>query len=119
MNNKSCSFYFVVIAILAIISFALSFVHPGPFFVSFRIPDPRSLLEIALGIAFIVTIILISKGKFSKSTKIALISVLVSIALYFILRFLFIPGRVLWGFLVLSLVIIVWAAVSVIVDKKQ
>lgn len=106
-------------ALVAILLFALSFVHPGPFFVSFRIPDPRSLLEIALGIAFIVTIILISKGKFSKSTKIALISVLVSIALYFILRFIHIPGKVLWGFLVLSLVTIVWVAVSVIVDKKK
>ena len=117
-NNISTKAYLGITSV-ALLLFVLTLIHPGPFYVSFRIPDPRSLLEIALGIAFIVTIILISKGKFSKSTKIALISVLVSIALYFILRFLFIPGRVLWGFLVLSLVIIVWAAVSVIMDKRN
>lgn len=110
---------YLVIAIIALILFAITFVHPGTFFVSFTIPNPRTLLEIVLGIAFIVTIILISKGKFRKSTKIALLSVLVSIALYFILRFIHIPGKVLWGFLVLSLVTIVWVAVSVIVDKKK
>ena len=119
MNNNGIQKTFLGTALMALLLFALTFIHPGPFYVSFRIPDPRSLLEIALGIAFILTIILISKGKFSKSTKIALISVLVSIALYFILRFLFIPGRVLWGFLVLSLVIIIWAAVSVIMDKRN
>ena len=110
---------YLLIAIIALLLFAITFVHPGTFFVSFTIPNPRTLLEIVLGIAFIVTIILISKGNLRKSTKTALISVLVSISLYFILRFLFIPGNVLWGFLVLSLGIIVWAAISVIVDKKK
>ena len=119
MNNKSCSFYFVVTAILAIIVFVLTFIHPGPFYVSFRIPDPMTLLEIALGVIFIVAIILLAKSKFSKQIKIAFISALVSITLYFILRFIHIPGKILWGFLVLSLVIIVWAAISVIVDKKK
>ena len=111
--------FFLVMAIIALLLFALTFVHPGTFLVTFTIPDPRTLLEIVLGIAFIVSIILISKCKIRKSTKIALISVLLSIALYFILRFIHIPGKVLWAFLVLSLVIIVWAAVSVIVDKRK
>lgn len=119
MKTNGITNIYLGTALMALSLFAITFVHPGPFFVSFRIPDPRSLLEIALGIAFIVTIILISKGKFRKSTKIALLSVLVSIALYFILRFIHIPGKVLWGFLVLSLVTIVWVAVSVIVDKKK
>lgn len=110
---------FVSIVIAALFLFVLTFVHPGPFFASIRIPDPRTLLEIALGVIFIVAIILLGKSTPKKSTKIALISVLVSIALYFILRFIHIPGKVLWGFLVLSLVTIVWVAVSVIVDKKK
>lgn len=119
MSRNLINKVFITIAIIALLLFAITFVHPGTFIVSLTISDPRTLLEIVLGIAFIVTIILISKGKFRKSTKIALISVLVSIVLYFILRFLFIPGRVLWEFLVLSLVIIVWAAVSVIMDKRN
>lgn len=119
MKTSGITNIYLGASLIALLLFALTFVHPGTFIVSFTIPNPRTLLEIVLGIAFIVTIILISKGKLRKSTKIALISVLVSIALYFILRFLFIPGEVLWGFLVLSLVIIVWAAVSVIVDIRK
>lgn len=111
--------FFLVMAIIALLLFALTFIHPGPFYVSFRIPDPRTLLGIALGVIFIVSIILLGKNNPKKSTKIAFLSVLVSIALYFILRFIHVPGNVLWGFLVLSLVIIVWAAISVIVDKKK
>lgn len=110
---------YLVIAIIALILFAITFVHPGTFFVSFTIPNPRTLLEITLGIIFIVVIILLGKSNPQKPTTIALISVLVSITLYFILRFIHIPGKILWGFLVLSLVIIVWAAISVIVDKKK
>ena len=111
--------FFLVMAIIALLLFALTFIHPGPFYVSFRIPDPRTLLEIALGVIFIVSIILLGKNNPKKSTKIAFLSVLVCIALYFILRFIHVPGKTLWLFLVLSLVIIVWAAVSVIVDKKK
>ncbi|MBO4263845.1 MAG: hypothetical protein J5871_04110 [Bacteroidales bacterium] len=47
------------------------------------------------------------------------LSVLLSIALYFILRFIHIPGKTLWLFLVLSLVTIVWAAISVIIDNRK
>jgi O-antigen/teichoic acid export membrane protein len=120
MNNiRTYSNIYLVIALIALLSFALTFIHPGPFYVSFRIPDPRTLLEIVLGIALITTIILIGKGKFKKPTKIALISVVVSIVLYFILRLIHIPGEVLWGFLVLTLVIIVWATISVIVYKRK
>lgn len=110
---------YLSITTIALILFALTFVHPGPFYVSFRIPDPRTLLEITLGVIFIVAIILLGKSNPKKSTKIAFISVLVCIALYFILRFIHIPGKALWAFLVLTLVIIVWAAVSVIVDKRK
>lgn len=119
MKNNVITIVYLIVAVLALLLFALTLVHPGPFFVSFRIPDPRTLLEIALGIIFIVAIILLGKNKLKRPTKIAFISVLVSIALYFILRFLFIPGKALWAFLVLTLVIIVWAAVSVIVDKRK
>lgn len=110
---------FVSIVIAALFLFVLTFVHPGPFFASIRIPDPRTLLEIALGVIFIVAIILLAKSKFSKQIKIAFISALVSITLYFILRFIHIPGKVLWLFLVLSLVIIVWSTISVVVNKGK
>lgn len=119
MKTRFYSKVHLVIALLAILLFALTFVHPGPFFASIRIPDPRTLLEIALGVIFIVAIILLGKSTPKKSTKIALISVLVSIALYFILRFIHIPGKVLWLFLVLSLVIIVWSAIAVVVNKGK
>lgn len=119
MKTSAFSKVYFVIVLIAILLFALSFVHPGPLYASIRIPDPRTLLEIALGIIFIVSIILFGKTKFKKPTKIACISVLVSIVLYFILRFIHIPGNVLWAFLVLSLIIIAWAAVSVIVDKQK
>lgn len=111
--------FFLVMAIIAIILFALTLIHPGPFNASIRIPDPRTLLEIALGVILIIAIILLGENIFNKPTKIALISVLGSIVLYFILRFIHIPGKVLWAFLVLSLVILVWAVVSVIFDMKK
>ena len=110
---------YLSITTIALILFALTFVHPGPFYVSFRIPEPRALLEIILGVIFILAIILLGKSDTQKSTIIAFISVLVCIALYFILRFIHIPGKALWAFLVLTLVIIVWAAVSVIMDKRN
>ena len=113
MQQKAQSNIFLAIVFIAILLFVLTFVHPGPFSASIRIPDPRTLLEIALGVIFIVAIILPGKSTPQKSTKIAFISVMVSIVLYFILRFIHIPGKVLWAFLVLSLVIIVWAAVVI------
>jgi hypothetical protein len=110
---------FVSIVIAALLLFVLTFVHPGPFFASIRIPDPRTLLEIALGVIFIVAIILLAKSKFSKQIKIAFISALVSITLYFILRFIHIPGKILWGILVLSLMAIIWAAITVFSKKGK
>ena len=107
------------IALVALLLFVISLIHPGPFYVSFRIPDPRTLLEIALGVIFIVAIILLAKSKFSKQIKIAFISALVSITLYFILRFIHIPGKILWGILVLSLMAIIWAAVTVFSKKGK
>lgn len=120
MNNiRAFRKAYIVIAIIALLLFVFTFIHPGPFNASIRIPDPRTLLEITLGIIFIVAIALLRKCMFNKPTKIALISVQGSILLYFILRFIHIPGNVLWAFLVLSLVIIIWAVVSVIFDKKK
>ena len=93
--------------------------HPGPFIVSFRIPAPRALLEAILGIICLMAIVPIAKSDLGKGTKIAFISVLVGIVLYFILRFIHIPGKLLWLFLVLSLVIIVWSAIAVVVNKGK
>lgn len=119
MNNNGIQKTFLGTALMSLLLFALTFIHPGPFYVSFRIPDPRTLLEIALGVIFIVAIILLGKNNPKKSTKIALISVLVSIVLYFILRFIHIPGKILWGFLVLSLITIIWSAITVISSKEK
>lgn len=119
MKNNISTKAYLGITLVALLLFVLTLIHPGPFYVSFRIPDPRTLLEIVLGVIFIVAIILLGKSSLNKPTKIACISVLVSIVLYFILRFIHIPGNVLWAFLVLSLIIIAWAAVSVIVDKQK
>ena len=119
MKTKSFSRYYLVIAIIVFVLFALTYIHPGPFYVSFRIPDPRTLLEIALGVIFFVALFLLAKNKLKKPTRIAMAFVLVSIALYFILRFIRVPGKTLWGFLVLSLIVIGWAAISVLVDKRK
>ena len=109
MNKSVLYKIYLAIAIIAILLFALTFIHPGPFIVSFRIPAPRALLEAILGIICLMAIVPIAKSDLGKGTKIAFISVLVGIVLYFILRFIHIPGKLLWLFLVLSLVIIVWS----------
>lgn len=119
MNRSVFYKIYLSIAILAILLFALTFVHPGPFIVSFRVPDPRTLLEAILGIICLMAIVPVAKSDLGKGTKIAFISVLVGIVLYFILRFIHIPGKVLWLFLVLSLVIIVWSAIAVVVNKGK
>ena len=119
MNRSVFYKIYLSIAILAILLFALTFVHPGPFIVSFRVPDPRTLLEAILGIICLMAIVPVAKSDLGKGTKIAFISVLVGIVLYFILRFIHIPGKVLWLFFVLSLVIIVWSAIAVVVNKGK
>ena len=110
---------YLAIAVFALLLFALTFVHSGPFIVSFRIPAPRDLLEAILGIICLMAIVPVAKSDLGKGTKIAFISVLVGIVLYIILRFIHIPGKVLWLFLVLSLVIIVWSAIAVVVNKGK
>ena len=119
MNKSVLYKIYLAIAIIAILLFALTFIHPGPFIVSFRIPAPRALLEAILGIICLMAIVPIAKSDLGKGTKIAFISVLVGIVLYFILRFIHIPGKLLWLFLVLSLVIIVWSAIAVVVNKGK
>lgn len=119
MNKSVLYKIYLAIAIIAILLFALTFIHPGPFIVSFRIPDPRTLLEATLGIICLMAIVPVAKSDLGKGTKTVFIAVLVSIVLYFILRFIHIPGKVLWLFLVLSLVIIVWSAISVVVNKGK
>lgn len=119
MNRSVFYKIYLSIAILAILLFALTFVHPGPFIVSFRIPAPRALLEAIFGIICLMAIVPIAKSDLGKGTKNAFISVLVGIVLYFILRFIHIPGKVLWLFLILSLVIIVWSAIAVVVNKGK
>lgn len=119
MNRCVLYKIYLAIAIIAILLFALTFIHPGPFIVSFRIPDPRTLLEATLGIICLMAIVPVAKSDLGKGTKTVFIAVLVSIVLYFILRFIHIPGKVLWLFLVLSLVIIVWSAISVVVNKGE
>jgi len=119
MNRRVFYKIYLSIAILAILLFALTFVHPGPFIIAFRIPAPRDLLEAILGIICLMAIVPVAKSDLGKGTKIAFISVLVGIVLYFILRFIHIPGKVLWLFLVLSLVIIVWSAIAVVVNKGK
>lgn len=119
MNRCVLYKIYLAIAIIAILLFALTFIHPGPFIVSFRIPDPRTLLEATLGIICLMAIVPVAKSDLGKGTKTVFIAVLVSIVLYFILRFIHIPGKVLWLFLVLSLVIIVWSAISVVVNKGK
>ena len=110
---------YLAIVVFALLLFALTFVHSGPFIVSFRIPDPRTLLEATLGIICLMAIVPVAKSDLGKGTKTVFIAVLVSIVLYFILRFIHIPGKVLWLFLVLSLVIIVWSAIAVVVNKGK
>lgn len=119
MNKSVLYKIYLAVAIIAIILFALTFVHPGPFIVSFRVPDPRTLLEAILGIICLMAIVPVAKADLDKGTKIAFIAALVSIILYFILRFIHIPGKVLWLFLVLALVIIVWSAIAVVVNKGK
>lgn len=119
MNRCVLYKIYLAIAIIAILLFALTFIHPGPFIVSFRIPAPRTLLEATLGIICLMAIVPVAKSDLGKGTKTVFIAVLVSIVLYFILRIIHIPGKVLWLFLVLSLVIIVWSAISVVVNKGK
>lgn len=119
MKKGIYSHTYIILAIIVLLLFTLTFIHPGPFIVSFRIPDPRTLLEAILGIICLVAIFPVAKSDFGKETKIAFIAVLVSIVLYFILRFIHIPGKILWLFLVLSLVIIVWSAISVVINKGK
>lgn len=119
MKMTKYSIIYLVIAGVALVLFALTLFHPGPFIVSFRIPNPRTLLEAILGIICLVAIFPVAKSDLGKGTKTVFIAVLVSIVLYFILRFIHIPGKVLWLFLVLSLVIIVWSAISVVVNKGK
>jgi hypothetical protein len=110
---------YLAIAIIAIILFALTFVHPGPFIGFYRIPDPRTMLEATLGIICLMAIVPVAKSYLGKGTKSAFIVALVSIVLYFILRFIHIPGKVLWLFLVLALVCIAWSAISVIANRGK
>ena len=119
MKMTKYSIIYLVIAGIALVLFALTLFHPGSFIVSFRIPAPRALLEAILGIICLMAIVPIAKSDLGKGTKIAFISVLVGIVLYFILRFIHIPGKVLWLSLVLSLVIIVWSAIAVVVNKGK
>lgn len=119
MKITKYSIIYLVIAGVALVLFALTLFHPGPFIVSFRIPNPRALLEAILGIICLMAIVPVAKSDSDKGTKIAFIAALVSIVLYFILRFIHIPGKVLWLFLVLSLVIIVWSAISVIANRGK
>lgn len=119
MRTSLLSIIYLAIAIIAIILFALTFVHPGPFIVYFRIPDPRTLLEAILGIICLMAIVPVAKAELDKGTKIAFIAALVSIVLYFILRFIHIPGKVLWFFLVLALLCIAWSAISVIANRGK
>ena len=119
MKMTKYSIIYLVIAGVVLVLFALTLFHPGPFIVSFRIPAPRALLEAILGIICLMAIVPIAKSDLGKGTKIAFISVLVGIVLYFILRFIHIPGKLLWLFLVLSLVIIVWSAIAVVVNKGK
>jgi len=119
MRTSLLSRIYLALVIIALLLFALTFVHPGPFIVSFRIPDPRTLLEVIFGIICLLAIVPVAKSDLGKGTKTVFIAVLVSIVLYFILRFIHIPGKVLWLFLVLSLVIIVWSAISVVVNKGK
>ena len=119
MNLRGFSRTYLTIIIIALLLFAFTFIHPGPFIVSFRVPDPRTLLEAILGIICLMAIVPMAKSDLDRGTKIAFIAVLVSIVLYFILRFIHIPGKILWLFLVLSLVIIVWSAIAVVVNKGK
>ncbi len=119
MNKSVLYKIYLAVAIIAIILFALTFVHPGPFTISFRVPDPRTLLEAILGIICLMAIVPVAKADLDKGTKIAFIAALVSIILYFILRFIHIPGKVLWLFLVLALVCIAWSAISVIANRGK
>lgn len=119
MNKSVLYKIYLAVAIIAIILFALTFVHPGPFIVSFRVPDPRTLLEAILGIICLMAIVPVAKADLDKGIKIAFIAALVSIILYFILRFIHIPGKVLWLFLVLALVCIAWSAISVIANRGK
>lgn len=119
MNKSVLYKIYLAIAIIAILLFAITFIHPGQFIVSFRIPAPRDLLEAILGIICLMAIVPVAKSDLRKGTKTVFIAVLVSIVLYFILRFIHIPGKVLWLFLVLSLVIIVWSAISVIANRGK
>lgn len=97
MRTSLLSRIYLALVIIALLLFALTFVHQGPFIVSFRIPDPRTLLEAVLGIIFLTAIVPVAKSDFGKGTKIAFIAALGSIVLYFILRFIHIPGKILWG----------------------
>lgn len=119
MKKGIYSHTYIILAILVLLLFTLTFIHPGPFIIAFRIPAPRDLLEAILGIICLMAIVPVAKSDLGKGTKIAFISVLVSIVLYFFLRFIHIPGKVLWLFLVLSLVIIVWSTISVVVNKGK
>ena len=119
MNRGVLYKIYLAIAIIAIILFALTFIHPGPFIVSFRIPAPRAMLEAILGIICLIAIVPVAKSDLGKGTKIAFMATLVSIVLYFILRFIHIPGKILWGFLVLSLVAIIWSAVLIVSSKGK
>lgn len=119
MNKSVLYKIYLAIAIIAILLFALTFIHPGPFIVSFRIPDPRTLLEATLGIICLMAIVPVAKSDLGKGTKIAFIATLVSIVLYFILRFIHIPGKILWGFLVLALMAIIWSAVLIVSSKGK
>ena len=113
------SIIYLVIVGVALVLFALTLFHPGPFIVSFRIPAPRALLEAILGIICLIAIVPVAKSDLGKGTKIAFIATLVSIVLYFILRFIHIPGKILWGFFVLSLMAIIWSAVLIVSSKGK
>ena len=120
MNLRVYSRIYFVIVIISLLLLALPFKHPGPFFVGFfRIPPPRALLEIVLGILCLMIIAFVTKFKINKATKNSFMAALVGIVLYFILRFIHIPGRILWFFLVLCLAIIVWSAIAVLVNKGK
>ena len=77
------------------------------------------MLEAILGIICLMAIVPVAKSDLGKGSKIAFIAALVSIVLYFILRFIHIPGKILWGFLVLSLIAIIWSAVSIVSSKGK
>jgi len=111
--------FYLAIVIIALLLFSLTLIHPGPFYVSFRIPDPRTLLEATLGIICLMAIVPVAKSDLGKGTKTVFIAALGSIVLYFILRFIHIPGKILWGFLVLSLMAIIWSAVLIVSSKGK